>query len=196
MQPTPLKRTGKAIQGRNPILAFALFLCTVAAFVSVANGQTSDQRAKFTGTFRYAGNAQQEDARRAAIDRAVAGMSAFTRSTARNRISATTQIISSYSFSFDPGKIVVRAQSRPDMISGDKGEPADYTYNGKTSQLTQRLVEGRISQTFVSDDGRRENEFTLSEDAQTLILKVTLSSTRLSTPVTYVLPYRRSDSLK
>lgn len=193
MQPTRLKRTGKTIQGRRPIIAFALFLCTVAAFVSVANGQTSDQRAKFTGTFRYAGNAQQEDARRAAIDRAVAGMSAFTRSTARNRISATTQIISSYSFSFDPGKIVVRAQSRPDMISGDKGEPADYTYNGKTSQLTQRLVEDRISQTFVSDDGRRENEYTLSPDGQSLLLKVTVISSRLSTPVTYSLSYKKAD---
>ena len=193
MQRTPLERMEKTMQRWRPMIALALFLGAAAGFVHVAHGQTSEQRSKFTGTFRYAGNAQQEDARRAAIDHAVADMSAFTRSTARSRISATTQIISSYSFSFDPGKIQVRAQSRPDMISGDKGEPADYTYNGKTSQLTQRLVDDRISQTFVSDDGRRENEYTLSPDGQSLLLKVTVISSRLSTPVIYSLSYKKAD---
>lgn len=160
---------------------------------SSAPAGTSDQPVRFAGTYRYAGNAQEEEARRAAIDRAVEGMSVFIRSTARNRVSATTQILGSYSFSFESGKIWVRAQSRPDMISGDKGEPADYVYNGKHSKLTQRLVGDRISQVFVSDDGRRENEYTLSQDGQVVTLKVTLSSPRLSVPVVYSLSYKKAD---
>ena len=152
-----------------------------------------DQPVRFAGTYRYAGNAQEEEARRVAIDRAVEGMSVFIRSTARNRISATTQILGSYSFSFESGKIWVRPQSRPDMISGDNGEPADYVYNGKQSKLTQSLVGDRILQVFVSDDGRRENEYMLSQDGQVVMLKVTLTSSRLSVPVVYRLSYKKAD---
>lgn len=127
-----------------------------------------------------------------AIDHAVEGLSFVIRSAARSRIVATTQILGIYSISFEPGEIVVRPQSRPEMVSGDKGEPADYVYNSKRSTLTQVLAGDRITQVFVSDDGRRENEFTLSQDGQVLRVKVTLSSARLSNPVVYVLSYKRS----
>lgn len=197
------------------LMIIALFLCPVLGFDtgfdtgfgiegaiqtaandsarSSAASAPGDQRARFTGTYRYAGSAQEEGARNAAIDHAVEGLSFVTRSTARSRVSATTQILGFYSFSFEPGKIVVRPQSRPEMISGDKGEPADYVYNNKRSTLTQVLAGDRITQDFVSDDGRRKNEFTLSKDGQVLTLKVTLSSTRLSNPVVYSLSYKRAD---
>ena len=178
----------------------ALFLCAVGGFAIGVRAQTAakdasaasgEMRARFTGTYRYPGNAQEEDARRAAIDHAVEGLSFVTRSTARNRVSATTQILGFYTFSFESGKIVVRPQARPEMVSGDKGEPADYVYNGKHSTLTQVLAGDRMTQVFVSDDGRRENEFTLSQDGQVLSVKVTLTSARLSNPVAYSLSYKR-----
>ena len=185
----------------------ALFLCAVVAFAidgkaqTAANGAakppapaaSADLRARFSGTYRYAGSAQEEEVRRAAIDHAVEGFSFLTRSTARNRVSATTQILGFYNFSFEPGKIVVRPEARPEMVSGDKGEPADYVYNGKHSTLTQVLAGDRISQVFVSEDGRRENEYTLSQDGKTVTLKVTLTSGRLSSPVAYSLSYKRVD---
>jgi hypothetical protein len=184
-----------------------LFLCTVGWFAIDGNAQTAandpakspapvmsgDQPARFTGTYRYPGSAQEAEARRAAIDNAVEGLSFVTRSTARNRVSATTQILGFYTFSFEPGKIVVRPQSRPEMISGDKGEPADYVYNGKHSTLTQVLAGDHLTQVFVSDDGRRENEFTVSQDGKTVTLKVTLTSGRLSSPVAYSLSYKKAD---
>lgn len=188
----------------------ALSVCASVGFAVGAGGQTTangssrstvlstslrmdDQRERFAGTYRYAWNSQEEEARRAAIDRGVERMSVFIRSTARNRISATTQILGSYSFSFEAGKIRVRAQGRPEMLSGENGEPVDYVYNGKRSELTQRLVGDRISQTFVSEDGRRENEFTISRDGQVLTLTVTVSSPRLSVPVVYRLSYKKAD---
>jgi hypothetical protein len=157
--------------------------------VSAATAQ--DLRVRFSGTYRYAGSAQEQEARRSAIDRSVAGMSFVIRSTARSRITATTQILDSYSFSFEPQKIVVRPTSRPEMITADDGAPVDYVYKGNTSKLTQQFIGDRISQVFVSEDGRRENEFTLSGDGKTLNLKVTLSSARLSTPVVYMLTYAK-----
>jgi hypothetical protein len=182
----------------------ALFLCAMTTFAITGRAQATaddsaksaviaDQRARFTGTYRYAGSAQEEETRSKAIDHAVEGMSFVIRSTAKSRITATTQILGSYSFSFEPGKIIVRPQSRPEMISGDKGEPAEYVYNDKRSTLTQVLAGDRITQVFVSDDGRRENEFTLSQDGKTVMLKVTLTSPRLSNPVTYALSYKKAD---
>ena len=152
---------------------------------------SADQWAGFTGAYQYAGGAQEDETRKAAIDHAVEDMSSFTRRIARNRITATTQILGSYSFSFEPGKIVVRPQLRPEMISGDKGEPADYVYNGKRSTLTQVFAGSRITQVFISDDGKRENEFTLSKDGQVLTLKVTVTSSRLSNAIIYSLSYKK-----
>jgi hypothetical protein len=163
-----------------------------AAKSSLPSIAASDQRARFAGTYRYAGGAQEDEARKAAIDHAVESMSAFTRSTARNRIQTTTQIPGFYTFSFAPGKIKVLPESRPEMVSGDKGEPADYVYNGKTSKLTQVIAGERITQVFVSDDGRRKNEFTFSQDGKALTLKVTVSSARLSNPVVYSLTYKKT----
>jgi hypothetical protein len=158
-----------------------------------APATASDQRTRFVGTYRYAGGAEEEGARMKAIDHAVEGLSFVIRSTARSRILATTQILGTYSISFEPREIIVRPQSRPEMISGDNGEPADYVYNGKRSRLTQVLEGDRISQVFVSDDGRRENEFTVSQDGQVLRVKVTLASARLSNPVVYLLTYKRAN---
>ena len=182
------------------LMVVALFFCA-AVFAVGGNGQTAanasagaasgDQRARFAGTYRYAGGAREDEARKAAIDKAVESMSVFTRSTARNRITATTQIPGFYAFSFEPGKIKVLPEARPEMISGDRGETADYVYNGKTSKLTQVIAGDRITQVFVSDDGKRENEFTFSQDGKALMLKVTVTSGRLSTPVVYSLSYKK-----
>jgi hypothetical protein len=175
-------------------VAGLLVHCMVAGLSVSGRAQAvADQRIRFAGTYKYAGGAQEDEARKAAIDHAVQSMSAFTRSIARNRLNATTQIPGFYVFSFEPGKIKVLPEARPEMISGDKGEPADYVYNGKTSKLTQVLAGDRITQVFVSDDGKRENEFTFSQDGKTLTLKVTVSSARLSSPVVYSLSYKRAD---
>ena len=168
-------------------LAITLLITSCAA---VASAQ--DIRARFSGTYHYAGSDQEQEARRSAIERAVAGMSFVIRSTARSRITATTQILDSYAFSFEPQKIVVRPSSRPEMITADDGVPVDYVYKGKTSKLAQQFVGDRISQVFVSDDGKRENEFTLSPDGKTLNVKVTLSGTRLPTTIVYTLTYAKA----
>jgi hypothetical protein len=177
----------------------ALSFCVLSAVdgraqtAANASAASADQLSRFTGTYRYAGGAREDEARKAAIDHAVEGMSSFSRPIARNRITATTQIPGFYTFSFDPGKIKVLPESRPEMVSGDKGEPADYVYNGKRSTLTQALAGDRITQMFVSDDGKRENEFMLAKDGQTLTLKVTVTNSRLSNPVVYSLSYKKAD---
>jgi hypothetical protein len=78
------------------------------------------------------------------------------------------------------------------MITADNGVPVDYVYKNSHSKLVQQFVGDRISQVFTSDDGKRENEFTLSPDGKTLNVKVTLSGARLPTPVVYTLTYAKA----
>src|SRR2546430_2631772 len=110
---------------RRDFAGIALLTCSISGLVLDGMAQTpannaakasaavsGDLRARFSGTYRYAGSAQEEEARKAAIDHAVEGFSFVTRSTARNRVSATTQILGFYNFLFEPGKIVVRPEER------------------------------------------------------------------------------------
>ncbi|MDQ2834831.1 MAG: hypothetical protein M3Y50_14060 [Acidobacteriota bacterium] len=191
------------------VVLIVLFVFTGASFASGRSGEVESQtpvmsaakakgtatpaeRARFAGSYRYAGSAEEEEGRRAAIDRAVKSTFFAIRSAARSRISATTQILPSYSFSFEAGKIRVQASSRPEMVSPENGEPADYAFKGMRSKFTQRFAGGRLTQVFVSESGTRENEFTLSEDGKVLTLKVTLTSPRLPKGVVYSLSYKKS----
>jgi hypothetical protein len=51
---------------------------------------------------------------------------------------------------------------------------------------------GRLRQSFVAEDGRRDNHFTVSEDGRRLTLEVTVTSPRLSAPLRYRLNYVRT----
>lgn len=192
------------------IALFIFFVFTGASFAMGESGEresqapamsaakaiataTPGERARFAGTYRYAGTATEEEVRRAAIDRAVESTFFAIRSAARSRISATTQILASYTFSFEAGKIHVQPSARPEMVSSANGEPADYVYKGMRSRFTQQFAGGRLTQVFISESGKRENEFTLSQDGEVLTLKVTLSSPRLSKGVVYSLSYKKAN---
>jgi hypothetical protein len=166
-----------------------MVLCVFTGLGTSGEAQT----ARFSGTYKYAGTPEQEQARAASIEAAISGMSSFAKGTARSRITASTQILPSYSFSFEPGRIKVLPQGRPQAVSGDKGEPAEYVYNGKKSTLTQVIAGNKITQLFDSGDGKRQNEFTFSPDGQQMTLKVTLTTPRLTSPVVYSLSYKKVD---
>lgn len=151
-----------------------------------------DPRARFTGTFRFAGDAREEASRRVAIDKAIDSLFFAIRPIARSRLSNGTKVSATYAFAFEPGKIRVRAPGTPDVVSADNGSWTEYVHDGDKSKVSQRLVGSRLTQVFQADEGGRTNEFTLSPDGATLTLKVIISSPKLSVPMTYVLTYKRS----
>ncbi|HVJ95123.1 MAG TPA: hypothetical protein VM580_35340 [Labilithrix sp.] len=150
-----------------------------------------DPRTRFAGTFRYAGDAREDVARKAAIDRAIESLFFMIRPMARSKLGSGCQIFSWYAFSFEPGKIRVRAPDRPDSVSPDNGAPANFVFNGDKSKLTQRFVGGRLSQTYAAEEGARHNEYSLSPDGKTMTLKVTITSPKLSHPLVYSLTYKK-----
>lgn len=63
-----------------------------------------------------------------------------------------------------------------------EGDPVD---------VTTRMTNGRMEQTFEAEDGRRTNVLTISPDGNTLTMNVSVVSPKLSSPLTYKMVYRR-----
>jgi hypothetical protein len=63
---------------------------------------------------------------------------------------------------------------------------------GDFIDVTTHSEGARIEQTFDAEDGRRVNVYTLSPDGSTLTMEVTVTSPKLSSPLTYKEVYRRT----
>jgi hypothetical protein len=154
--------------------------------------QVEDDRPGFTGTFRFGGVGAEEEARRAAIDRTISSLFFAIRGIARSRLSSSTKIDPWVSFEFGAGQIRMRAPSATDATSPEHGDAVDYVNHGNHVRLSQKLTAGTLTQVFVADEGRRVNEWSLTPDARTLLLKVTVSSSKLRIPLVYTLTYQRA----
>ncbi len=63
---------------------------------------------------------------------------------------------------------------------------------GDHAQLTQRIEPGKLTQLYVADNGQRRNELLLGADGTTLIMRVTVSSSKLTSPVVFTLTYKKA----
>ena len=167
-------------------------LAIVLALISPRTAHAEDDRARFSGaSFRYAGTEEERAARRAAIDRGIDSLFFAIRGIARSRLSEGTKIDPWVAFSIDAQTIRVQAPSS-DAMSPSSGALVQWGSASDGTKLSQRLEGGKITQMFLAGEGRRVNEWTLSPDASTLSLKVTVSSSKLSHPVVYTLTYTRA----
>jgi hypothetical protein len=170
------------------ILSALMILVAVPSLPRAA--RADDDRARFAASFRYAGSSSEQAARRAAIDRGIDTLFFMIRGIARSRLSEGTKIEPWVAFSFDAETIRVRDPSGDD-VSPASGAPVEQVSGGDRAKLSQRIAAGTVTQTFVADAGQRRNEWTLSPDSNRLLLKVTVSSPKLSRPVIYTLTYER-----
>ena len=167
-------------------------LAVVLAFFSPRSAHATDDRARFSGaSFRYVGSGGEQAARRAAIDRGIDSLFFAIRGIARSRLSEGTKIDPWVAFSIDAATIRVRAPSA-DAMSPASGELVDFGSSSDGTKLSQHLDGSKITQMFVTGEGSRVNEWSLSPDAAALSLKVTVSSPKLSHPVIYTLTYERT----
>ncbi len=162
----------------------------VALFWSPRAALADDDRTRFAASFRYVGSSNEQAARRAAIDRGIESLFFAIRGIARSRLSEGTKIEPWVAFSFDAETIRVRNPSS-DVVSPANGTAVDHGKGGDRAKLSQRISAGKVTQLFVADDGQRLNEWMLFPESDTLQLKVTVSSKKLSHPVVYTLTYER-----
>ena len=153
---------------------------------------TDDLRGRFSGVYRYAGDAREQKLRLDAIDRSVDAIFFVFRDIARSRIEDRTRIVPWCRFEFSGGEIRSTVPGHRVAVSPETGAPAPYRVDDDAIVLSQRFEEGRIVQVFTADEGgTRTNEFTMSADGKLLFVRATLSSPKLAVPVRYTLTYRR-----
>ena len=72
------------------------------------------------------------------------------------------------------------------------GPQVDWTTDtGGKVKVKMSIVKGRLVQDFKGEDGSRRNVFTVDSTGDKMTMSVTISSSRLTTPMKYALSYKR-----
>jgi len=141
----------------------------------------------------YVLDAKASDNVAKAIDNTVAKMNFITRPIARGRLEKTNPAYSMITLSFPGSNISVQLENRKPIVFPASGAAVKWTReDGETFDVSGRVAGSSLTQTFVAEDGKRVNVFTLSADGKTLTLNVTVTSPRLPKALNYKLVYHRA----
>jgi hypothetical protein len=178
---------------RAPRRLLVVLVALVSLLLVLAGVATADVNPPpLAGTFRYAGDAQEEIARQAAIDRSVERLFFAIRPIARWRLSSTTKVVPWFSVTVADGKIKARGAEGFEMASPLDGTAVPLAWRGEHFQLSQRFQGPVLVQTMATEDGAGHTEWTLSPDGTTLTGKFTITSPHLSLPIAFKLTYKRT----
>lgn len=140
----------------------------------------------------YVFDSERSDDIGKAINAGIDGMSFITKPIARRRLKATNDPYASVAIARSAVGIATAYDGRAWIQSPEDGTAIKWTReDGEVLDLSTAMKGDTLVQTFVADDGSRENDFTLSPDGRTLNLDVTIRSPRLPRPVRYRLVYTR-----
>jgi hypothetical protein len=167
------------------VAAIVVFATTVLPRISAAESPT------LIGEYTF--DAAISNDINAAIEDAVGKMNFIKRPIARGRLKKTNPAYQRIAIARNPGEIVVTLDARKPIQMPDSGNTIKWTReDGEKFDLTAAWKDTQLTQTYVAEDGKRVNDFTLAEDGNTMTLQVTLTSDQLAKPLTYTLGYRRA----
>jgi hypothetical protein len=150
-------------------------------------------RDRFAGTYTFSGGDKERKEIDAAIDRAISGLFFAAKPFAVSQLHAKTAVKNSVGFSFANGKVTSTASDALPAVSPDDGTSVPYKVDGENLRISQTVnASGHLLQIFSSAQGSRTNDYTLSADAKTLTMTVTIASGKLPQPVRYALTYTRN----
>jgi hypothetical protein len=128
------------------------------------------------------------------IEGAVGKLNFLTRDIARGRLKKLNPAYRQVAIAItsSANEISVTVDNQPPLRTSAKGAPVAWIDpDGRKVNASMQLAGRRLAQTFTSGDGRRVNDYALSSDGQTLTMRVTETSPRLSQTITYKQVYRR-----
>ncbi len=165
-------------------------LSSLAILYTIAPRDASAQAADFTGTYTAADGAEQIVEQ--AIQQAVAKMNVIARPIARSRLKKTNSPYRVIRIEQQPAQLTFQFDHRKPLELPADGRAIKWAReDGEVLDVSARLQDGVITQTFQAEDGQRTNRFTLGPDGATMTLDVTVSSPRLPEPLAYSLDYHR-----
>lgn len=159
----------------------------------VAGAQSDSPADRFQGTWRVANVSSARQGRDRAVDRATDDMSIFVRGIARRRLRSGTPIHSTIQISGADASF--RCKVGPyDLDFAADGRSHAFTdpFEDNEMQAKQRFRNGKLVQTMRGEDATLTHELSLSDDGETLTLKVKIESHHLPGDVVFRVRYRRS----
>ena len=175
------------------IRALAVALAAQLTFMGTAAAQApvaAAPPAAFVGSWRYA--TQSADVIERAIERGIDDMNFVTKPIARRRLRATNDRYSTVVVRNVGGEITTVLEGRPITSPADGRTIQWRREDGEVLAVSTAIRNGTLVQTFVAEDGSRENVYSVSGDGRILTLQVTIRSDRLPAPIVYQLVYDRA----
>ena len=173
-------------------------LLVIVALLALASARSLAQDSpRFSGAWTL--DAEQSDDIDAKINTSIAGMNIVVRQVARPRLRSTNIAYPRLVFSFGEN-VGVDMPGYPSVSSPANGQPVFW--HRRTGLPCAEMVRScmvvtttwedqALVQTFRSEDGQRQNVFTVSPDGTRLTMAVTMTSPRLPAPLVYRLVYTR-----
>jgi hypothetical protein len=166
------------------ILAAILF-CVAAPFAAAQPAVQPPIEGSFALDTRASDSIDQ------AINDAIRDMNWVARQVARTRLRRINDPYTTVSISQNGPDVVVVFQGRS-VASPASGEEIQWRREtGEVLGVSTRWRGHQLEQTFTAEDGKRTNLFALNPSGDTLSVRVTMSSERLTRPLTYTLRYQR-----
>ncbi len=147
------------------------------------------QPAALAGVYTY--DEAASDDIHAAIEAAIRGMNFIVRPIARSRLRKTNEPLGRVLLSFTATHAAIAINDDPPIRTPLDGTPIRWERaDGEAFDVSTAWASGRLRQTFVAEDGRRANAYSLGPDGRTLTISVTVSSPRLPRPLTYRMTFK------
>jgi len=168
-----------------------LFACCVAVAPSGAAAGDRDVAQRFEGSWAYAGDADEQQARLDAIDATVAEMFGIARPFARRVMRNNTTNPSSFHIQLDGDQIAVSEDDQDPLWTPLDGTPLEVEGYGAGQQVYRKVVGDTLHARSWQHNGGGTRVFRLSADGRILTVEVIIQSAQLPTDVVYELTYRK-----
>lgn len=173
-------------------------LLAIAALLTLPSARVAAQESpRLSGAWTL--DPERSDDVDAKINQSIAGMNLIVRQVARPRLRSLNVPYSRLTFSLGEN-VSVEMPGSPTVASPANGEPVFWHrgLGGPCPEMKRACMvvtttweDGALVQTFRSEDGQRQNVFTVSPDGTTLTMAATMTSPRLPAPLVYRLVYTR-----
>jgi hypothetical protein len=169
---------------RHTAKAIALALLVLASPAGAQQGPS------LQGSWLFTAEGSDDVSR--AIEQAVAPLNFVVRPIASGRLRKTNSPYQAIRISYTPTQVTLVADAHAPIVT-----PATPTVvkwrreDGEVFDVSTQWFGGSLEQTFAAPDGKRVNLYTPGPDGNTLALHVTVTSPRLTRPVSYTLRYHR-----
>ncbi len=152
--------------------------------------QAQAQSKSLEGVFNF----DKSDDIEKAVDTAISEMNPFIKFVARGRLLATNKPYQVITIAFPSGKVSLKTDEREPIVAPDNGTPTPWVRpeDREAMKVSFKLASPqRLEESFLAEDGKRVNTFTLDSNGKGMTMGVVVTSSKLPQPLRYEVHYLR-----